>query len=421
MNEVNSAHMHQLEEVLQLRAALESEGVKTAQLQLRLKEAELEYRELDTERERLESSTQTLQEELLVSRKNFDELEELAGRAATTITALEEELKASRSREAKLRGQLETHKAVSSYETYDDLERTQPSEKPADEMSRNTEELQQRLEAVQKVLSASREDASNSQQALSIKQQELEMLQANLMAQEADHKTKMEHFSQLFEKEHKANAALRNALSTREAEFQALNVEYTKLQQAHGQTFPMTKTCIERNSESAPKTRTERVCIAAGDSSGAIDVVEVKFGQLYMQYRQAELRRRSLLFQKKYLQCQLDAFYQTQQASLMMLADMGAPVDTQMTKINVLSTPRNCFKIAAIVVISIVRIRLLQRKKVKYIRSKLEDLRQKLSSSAPVSPTVTTTLSAASHSNHDPGYCEQSVSRKHQKKVQKNT
>ena len=140
-----------------------------------------------------------------------------------------------------------------------------------------------------------------------------------------------------------------------------------------------------------------------------------------MQYRQAELRRRSLLFQKKYLQCQLDAFYQTQQASLMMLADMGAPVDTQMTKINVLSTPRNCFKIAAIVVISIVRIRLLQRKKVKYIRSKLEDLRQKLSSSAPVSPTVTTTLSAASHSNHDPGYCEQSVSRKHQKKVQKNT
>lgn len=295
--------------------------MKTAQLQLRLKEAELEYRELDTERERLESSTQTLQEELLVSRKNFDELEELAGRAATTITALEEELKASRSREAKLRGQLETHKAVSSYETYDDLERTQPSEKPADEMSRNTEELQQRLEAVQKVLSASREDASNSQQALSIKQQELEMLQANLMAQEADHKTKMEHFSQLFEKEHKANAALRNALSTREAEFQALNVEYTKLQQAHGQTFPMTKTCIERvcylsnylsnyfsstcliiymqyfiplhthvmcipqlckkkimlqNSESAPKTRTERVCIAAGDSSGAIDVVEVK-------------------------------------------------------------------------------------------------------------------------------------------------
>lgn len=31
-----------------------------------------------------------------------------------------------------------------------------------------------------------------------------------------------------------------------------------------------------QNSESAPKTRTERVCIAAGDSSGAIDVVEVK-------------------------------------------------------------------------------------------------------------------------------------------------
>ena len=147
---------------------------------------------------------------------------------------------------------------------------------------------------------------------------------------------------------------------------------------------------------------------------------------MYLQYRQAELHRRSLLFQKKYLQCQLDAFYQTQQASLMMLADMGAPVDTQLTKINVLSTPRNCFKIVAIAVISIVRIRLLQRKKVKYIRCKLEELRQKLSSSPPVSPIVTINPLAATHSDHDPGYCEQppvsqrsSSSRKHQKKVQK--
>ena len=144
-----------------------------------------------------------------------------------------------------------------------------------------------------------------------------------------------------------------------------------------------------------------------------------------MHYHQAELRRRSLLFQKKYLQCQLDAFYQTQQASLMMLADMGAPVDTQLSKINPLSTPSNRFRIAVIAVTSIARIRLLQRKKGKYVRSKLEELRLKFASPTAVSPAVTISSSVASHSEHElegPHTTQSSPARKkHQVKVQKKT
>ena len=154
-----------------------------------------------------------------------------------------------------------------------------------------------------------------------------------------------------------------------------------------------------------------------------------QLGQLSLQYRQAELRRRSLLFQKKYLQCQLDAFYQTQQASLMMMADMGAPVDTQqLTRVHHQTSPHHRFRIAVLTVQSIVRIRLLQRKKVKYIRSKLEELRLKLSAPTGASPGVSlspgVSSSVSSHSGHDPRLSDGHLlvpptSKRHQLKAQK--
>ena len=60
------------------------------------------------------------------------------------------------------------------------------------------------------------------------------------------------------------------------------------------------------------------MCLAGGDSGEALCA---STGRL------KSIARHCMVFQKRYLQCQVDAFYQTQQAALALMADMGAPVE----------------------------------------------------------------------------------------------
>ena len=56
------------------------------------------------------------------------------------------------------------------------------------------------------------------------------------------------------------------------------------------------------------------MCLAGGDSGEALCA---STGRL------KSIARHCMVFQKRYLQCQVDAFYQTQQAALALMADMG--------------------------------------------------------------------------------------------------
>ena len=49
--------------------------------------------------------------------------------------------------------------------------------------------------------------------------------------------------------------------------------------------------------------------------------------RLFALYRQAEMHQKALVVQKRYIQCQVNAFLKTQQPALLMMADMGAPVN----------------------------------------------------------------------------------------------
>ena len=62
------------------------------------------------------------------------------------------------------------------------------------------------------------------------------------------------------------------------------------------------------------------VCVLVHDMNSLQQLM-----RLYAKYREAEVHRKALVFQKQYLKCQVDAFFQTQQAALLMMADMGAP------------------------------------------------------------------------------------------------
>ena len=219
--------------------------MKSARLQLLLNQAQLDHREVEAERVRLESSIQALHDELLDSRRNFSELEELASRAATTITTLDHEFKASRAREAELNkvvAELRTRHAMpgSDYYTRDDPPNSAelPEGAPTRESNGDVEDLHQRLQILQRELQAAREEVDSSQLALSIKQQEIGKLQANVEAQGADHQVKMDQFSQLFDKEHKANAALREAIKARDAELQALKLAMSAEPHVQGQRLP---------------------------------------------------------------------------------------------------------------------------------------------------------------------------------------
>ena len=90
--------------------------------------------------------------------------------------------------------------------------------------------------------------------------------------------------------------------------------------------------------------------------------------RLYAKYREAEVHRKALVFQKNYLKCQVDAFFQTQQTALIMMADMGAPLaNTTKSK-----SPRSHllkFKTVAHAVMAALRFLYVVRRKHQYIQS----------------------------------------------------
>ena len=96
----------------------------------------------------------------------------------------------------------------------------------------------------------------------------------------------------------------------------------------------------------------------------------LQFRQLRVRVCQLEWRCKSLVFQKRYLKCEVDAFYHTQQASLMLLKDMGAsvPAHIRSTSAHVSfggtrTRGRQRFRVAARAIVAAVRLRYLYRKR----------------------------------------------------------
>lgn len=89
--------------------------------------------------------------------------------------------------------------------------------------------------------------------------------------------------------------------------------------------------------------------------------------RLYVRYREAEVHRRALVFQKNYLKAQVDAFFQTQQVALIMMADMGAPRPTQHH--HQFKSPLSRWKMAIHVAMAVYRFRYVVRRKDQYITS----------------------------------------------------
>jgi hypothetical protein len=98
--------------------------------------------------------------------------------------------------------------------------------------------------------------------------------------------------------------------------------------------------------------------------------------RLYAQYRQAEVHRKGLVFQKHYLQCHLDAFYQTQQVALLMLADMGCVVSHEASFPPPSKFPRPYarFRAAGAAVRAVFRFQYMCRRKREYLQSKSDKL-----------------------------------------------
>ena len=78
------------------------------------------------------------------------------------------------------------------------------------------------------------------------------------------------------------------------------------------------------------------------------------------------------MFQKRYLQCQLDAFYQTQQAALVMMKDMGAPVDPRARNTHSASAqPYARFRVVGHVVIATLRFQYFRKRTMKCLKAKI--------------------------------------------------
>ena len=91
--------------------------------------------------------------------------------------------------------------------------------------------------------------------------------------------------------------------------------------------------------------------------------------RLYAKYREAEVHRKALVFQKDYLKSQVDAFFQTQQVALIMMTDMGAPPEITSKSSKSRGDPLRRMKIAVHVVTAVFRFQYVVRRKNQYIQS----------------------------------------------------
>ena len=99
--------------------------------------------------------------------------------------------------------------------------------------------------------------------------------------------------------------------------------------------------------------------------------------RLFALYRQAEMHKKALIIQKRYLQCQVDAFFQTQQSALLLMADMGAPVNLDSHLVHS-KYPRayTRFRAVGCVVIATLRFRYVLRRKMHHLRSHINKLQR---------------------------------------------
>ncbi len=111
-----------------------------------------------------------------------------------------------------------------------------------------------------------------------------------------------------------------------------------------------------------------------------------QMARLYAQYRQAEVHRKALVFQKRYLTAQIDAFYQTQQAALMLMADMGAPVEPSVSRLPRSKYPRAYarFRAAVSAVIATLRFQYMRKRKLQYLRNKVGKISSSLGRLTPL-------------------------------------
>ena len=95
----------------------------------------------------------------------------------------------------------------------------------------------------------------------------------------------------------------------------------------------------------------------------------LQYRQLRARVCQLDWRCKSLVFQKRYLKCEVDAFYHTQQASLMLLKDMGASVPAHVRSTSTRggggtrTRGRQRFRVAARAIVAAVRLCYLYRKR----------------------------------------------------------
>lgn len=87
--------------------------------------------------------------------------------------------------------------------------------------------------------------------------------------------------------------------------------------------------------------------------------------EIFIKYREAAERCKSLMYQKDYLVKQLNTFYQTEQAAFIMIKEMGISVDDWSPRPAIRNSPRSLtkFKVVVYVVLATIRLPLLCKRR----------------------------------------------------------
>ncbi|XP_055068411.2 pericentrin isoform X2 [Misgurnus anguillicaudatus] len=335
-------------------------------------EAEQEARKEQEDATRLRTALEGLQAQKTEVGRTLEVERERARRLQTELDGMKEKMKAVKERERVREEQMERQRRKEKQEQVEQERRHEHTNEKLLQLELLRQKDQQRLKQLQQTVA----DLEQEEKRLTSERLKRDTLQSNTHTNTQDSTSST---SSLIERLLKENSefseclaalseekiSLKHTISCLEKELQNLKRFEQERSTAHTEQCVVTEKMAWQKEKAALQTALRKAeadlsrITAGNENRPVLDLSNSKIQRLYERYLRAESYRKSLVYQKRYLLLLLGGFQDCEQATLALIARMGAQPSLSQTQV---SKPLNRFRTSVRVVIAISRLKFLTRK-----------------------------------------------------------
>ncbi|XP_065096299.1 pericentrin isoform X2 [Paramisgurnus dabryanus] len=335
-------------------------------------EVEQEARKEQEDATRLRAALEGLQAQKTEVGRTLEAERERARRLQMELDGMKEKMKAVKERERVREEQMERQRRKEKQEQVEQERRHEHTNEKMLQLELLRQKDQQKLKQLQQTLA----DLKQEEKQLTSERLKRDTLQSNTHTNTQDSTSSS---SSLIERLLKENSefseclaglseekiSLKHTISCLEKELLNLKRSEQERSAAHTEQCIVTEKMAWQKEKAALQTALRKAeadlsrITAGNENRPVLDLSNSKVQRLYERYLRAESYRKSLVYQKRYLLLLLGGFQDCEQATLALIARMGAQPSLSQTQV---SRPLNRFRTSVRVVIAISRLKFLTRK-----------------------------------------------------------